>query len=332
MTIASPVSTPAGQSAAAARPGLTPMDDALAQMLARIESLEGCETLSTFDALGRVLAEEVRSLLDVPPADNTSMDGYAMRVADVPAEGTLLPVSQRVPAGVVGEPLQPGTAARIFTGAQLPPGADAVVMQEQCSAVSGEGLGAVQVNTVPTVGQWIRRRGEDVQHGSRGAGRRHAAHARGAGPGGFGGSGLADGGAPPACGAVLHRRRTGDAGRAAEARRDLQLQPLHPAWRCCRASVARWPIWASCPTGWTPPVTRCARPRPGNDLILTSGGVSVGEEDHIKPAVEAEGRLTLWQMAMKPGKPLAFGEVRRPAAEGGAACSWACPATRCRAS
>ena len=318
MTIASPVSTPAGQSAAAAQPGLTPMDDALAQMLARIESLEGCETLSTFDALGRVLAEEVRSLLDVPPADNTSMDGYAMRVADVPAEGTLLPVSQRVPAGVVGEPLQPGTAARIFTGAQLPPGADAVVMQEQCSAVSGEGLGAVQVNTVPTVGQWIRRRGEDVQHGSvvlaactrltpaalglaASVGAASLTVARRPRVALFStGDELVMPGEPLRPGAIYNSNR-------------YTLRALLQSFGCVVADLGIVPDQRA--------ATRAAlrEAAAGHDLILTSGGVSVGEEDHIKPAVEAEGRLTLWQMAMKPGKPLAFGEVRRPAAEGGAA-------------
>ena len=111
------------------------------------------KTVSTFDALQRVLAQDVRSALDVPPEDNSEMDGYALRVADVPAEGTVLPVSQRIAAGQVGRPLQPGTAARIFTGAQVPAGADAVVMQELCEAIApaGDGeLGAVRVRTVPS--------------------------------------------------------------------------------------------------------------------------------------------------------------------------------------
>jgi molybdopterin molybdotransferase len=97
----------------------------------------------------------VRSSLDVPPQDNSSMDGYALRRADVPSAGVELPVSQRIPAGVVGAPLQPGSVARIFTGAQVPAGADAVVMQEQCEVV-GE---RVRVNAIPEPGQWIRRRG-----------------------------------------------------------------------------------------------------------------------------------------------------------------------------
>ena len=138
------------------------LDEALQRLVdgAAAQRIADTEVVSTFEALGRVLAAEVRSGLDVPPADNTSMDGYALRIADVPAAGTRLPVSQRIPAGVVGQPLQPGTAARIFTGAQVPPGADAVVMQEQCQTVDG----AVRVNVVPQAGQWIRRRGEDVKH------------------------------------------------------------------------------------------------------------------------------------------------------------------------
>ena len=148
-----------------ARPPMLSLDEALTRLLevASERALTRSETLPTMAALGRVLADDVRSGLDVPPADNTSMDGYAMRCADVPAPGAVLPVSQRIPAGVVGAALAPGSAARIFTGAQIPAGADAVVMQEQCVALDG---GAVRVETVPMVGQWIRRRGEDIARGA----------------------------------------------------------------------------------------------------------------------------------------------------------------------
>src|SRR6476620_6366446 len=123
----------------APRPPLLALDDAIARMLARVAAppADRAETLSTFDALGRVLAADVRSQIDVPPEDNSAMDGYALRAGDVGAQGTVLPVSQRIAAGSVGAPPAPGTAARIFTGAQVPPGADAVVMQELCSAVDG---------------------------------------------------------------------------------------------------------------------------------------------------------------------------------------------------
>src|SRR6187455_497366 len=137
------------------------LDEAIERLLGQVVPLpaERAESVSTFDALGRVLAEDVRSLLDVPPADNSEMDGYALRVADVAAAGTVLPVSQRIPAGTVGTALEPGTAARIFTGAQVPAGADAVVMQELCAPVEG----GVRIDASPREGQSIRRRGEDVR-------------------------------------------------------------------------------------------------------------------------------------------------------------------------
>jgi molybdopterin molybdotransferase len=296
-----------------------PLDDALAQLRERVQPLAAADHVSTFDALGRVLAAEVRSLLDVPPADNTSMDGYALRAADVPAAGTVLPVAQRVPAGVVGEPLQPGTAARIFTGAQIPAGADAVVMQEQCTAIAapsaGEGLGAVRIDTVPAAGQWIRRRGEDVRHDSvvLAAGTRLTPAALGL---------AASVGAATLT--VARRPRvalfsTGD---------ELVMpgEPLRPGaiYNSNRYTLRALLQSIGCDVsdlGIVPDrldATRAAlrEAAAGHDLILTSGGVSVGEEDHIRPAVEAEGRLTLWQMAIKPGKPLAFGEVRRPGAAG----------------
>src|SRR5436190_11225522 len=140
------------------------LDEAIERLLAQVgaPAPERAETVSTFDALGRVLAEDVRSLIDVPPADNSEMDGYALRAAEVAAPGTVLRVSQRIAAGSVGSALEPGSAARIFTGAQVPAGADAVVMQELCSAVDG----GVRVDAAVRVGQSIRRRGEDVERGA----------------------------------------------------------------------------------------------------------------------------------------------------------------------
>ncbi|MDP9044918.1 MAG: molybdopterin molybdenumtransferase MoeA, partial [Pseudomonadota bacterium] len=119
------------------RAPLMSLDDALARLCGGAVALPS-ERVPTLAALGRVLRHDLVASLDVPPADNTAMDGYAIRCADVPAAGTVLPVSQRIPAGVVGVPLTPGSAARIFTGAQVPAGADAVVMQEHCVA-EGEG-------------------------------------------------------------------------------------------------------------------------------------------------------------------------------------------------
>ncbi|MDM4765824.1 gephyrin-like molybdotransferase Glp [Pelomonas sp. SE-A7] len=290
------------------RPALRSLDEALSQLLGQVQPLGRVETLSTAEALGRVLAEEVRSQLDVPPADNTAMDGYALRAADVAELGAVLPVSQRVPAGVIAGAHQPGTAARIFTGAQIPVGADAVVMQEQCEAIAGDGLGSVRVNTEVQSGQWIRRRGEDVQQGSSvlAAGHRLDAAALGL---------AASVGAAQL--KVSRRVRvalfsTGD---------ELVMpgEPLKPGaiYNSNRFTLRGLLQGLGCEVidlGIVPDqldATRAAlrEATVQSDLIITSGGVSVGEEDHLRPAVQAEGRLDLWQIAIKPGKPLAFGQV-----------------------
>ena len=136
-------------------------EQALEQLLASAHPVDACETVPLAAALGRVLAESVKSAIAVPPHANSAMDGYALRCCDVPAVGVTLPVSQRIPAGSVGHTLAPGTAARIFTGAPIPEGADAVVMQELCA----HGEGGVSVNHVPRGGENIRRAGEDIQIG-----------------------------------------------------------------------------------------------------------------------------------------------------------------------
>jgi molybdopterin molybdotransferase len=293
------------------RPMLS-LDEALARLVAAgaEHPITQTEALSTFDALGRVLAKPVPSHIDVPPEDNTSMDGYVLRCADVAAAGTLLPVSQRIPAGHVGHALQPGTAARIFTGGQVPPGADAVVMQEQCEAVGGDGLGAVMVNAVPEPGQWIRRRGEDVQRGAAvlQRGQRLTPQALGL---------AASVGAATLT--VLRRPRaalfsTGD---------ELQMpgELLRPGaiYNSNRFTLRALLQAGGCEVhdlGIVPDTldaTRDALRRAAAvaDLIVTCGGVSVGDEDHLKPAAQAEGTLEDWQIAIKPGKPLALGRIRR---------------------
>ncbi|HMO49002.1 MAG TPA: molybdopterin molybdotransferase MoeA [Rubrivivax sp.] len=292
------------------RPPLLSLDEALARLVqgAAGRAITDTETVSTFDGLGRVLAAEVHSAIDVPGADNSAMDGYALRTAEAVA-GALLPVSQRIPAGTVGQPLAPGSAARIFTGAQLPPGADAVLMQEQAEALPGEGLGAVRVLAAPAPGDWIRQRGEDVRAGdvvlARGARLTPQALGLAAGVG-------------AAVLQVLRQPRvallcTGD---------ELLMpgQPLKPGaiYNSNRFLLRALLQAGGCDCtdfGIVPDRLQATRDAlrqaaQGHDLILSSGGVSVGEEDHLKPAVQAEGRLDLWQVAIKPGKPLAFGAVR----------------------
>jgi molybdopterin molybdotransferase len=292
----------------APRAPMLSLDEALARLLAAVEPMPASEheIVSTFDAIGRVLQKSVRSTLDVPPADNTAMDGYALRAADVLTPGTVLPVSQRIPAGSIGGPLQPGTAARIFTGAQVPAGADTVVMQEQCEVVGG----GVRVDTVPTSGRWIRRRGEDVRCGDvvLPAGTRLTPQALG----------LA---ATVGAAALTVARRPRVALFSTGDELAMPGEPLKPGaiYNSNRFTLraAIQALGCDCTDlGIVPDnleATREAlrRAAAGCDLIVTSGGVSVGEEDHLRPAVQAEGRIELWQIAIKPGKPLAFGSVRR---------------------
>ena len=297
-----------------ARAPLLTLEDALGRLLLAVAppAASAALTLSTFDALGRILAQDVCSALDVPPADNTSMDGYALRCADVTTLGAVLPVSQRIPAGVVGTALQPGTAARVFTGAQVPEGADAVVMQEQCEAVDGiDGHAAsVRVNALPASGQWVRRRGEDVRAGAvvLAAGTRLTPQALGlaASVGAAElqvarrprvalfstGDELVMPGQPLKPGAIYNSNR-------------YTLRALIQAFGCDCVDLGIVPDRLD--------ATRDALRRAAHDadLIVTSGGVSVGEEDHLRPAVQAEGQIELWQIAVKPGKPFAFGAVRR---------------------
>ena len=289
-------------------PTLLTLDDAVARVLARIDTplASAAEQISTFDALHRILAVDVSSLIDVPPADNSEMDGYAMRSADVTQPGTVLPISQRIPAGVVGDALEPATAARIFTGAQIPAGADAVVMQEQCSVVEA----GVRVEVVPRAGLAIRRRGEDVRRGSvvLQAGLRLSPQALGMAAS-VGAATLRVGRRPR-----VALFSTGD--ELAMPGDVLKPGAIYNSNRFTLRGLIESFGGICDDIGIVPDrldATRGAlkRAAEANDLIVTCGGVSVGEEDHLKPAVEHEGKLDMWQIAIKPGKPLAFGEVFR---------------------
>lgn len=285
---------------------LLTLDDALARLLGALQPLADTETVSTFDALGRVLAVDLHSIADVPAADNSAMDGYALRHGDVPSAGTVLPVSQRVPAGVVGTALKPGTAARIFTGAFVPEGADTVVMQEDCEALDG----AVRVNIVPKPAAAIRRRGEDLAQGAIAL------------PGGTRLTPQALGLAATAGAATLQVTRrprvalfsTGD--ELAMPGEVLKPGAIYNSNRFTLRALIQSLGCECTDLGIVPDQLAATREAlrtaaQGHDFIVTSGGVSVGEEDHLKPAVQAEGALELWQIAIKPGKPLAFGSVRQ---------------------
>ena len=291
------------------KPPMLTAQQALDHLLSHAKPVTECESIAMQACLGRVLAENVNSLVDVPLLDNTSMDGYAVCAADIQNPGSILKIAQRIPAGSVGTELQAGTAARIFTGAPVPPGADAVVMQEDCIIPEGS-TDQVQVNTAPVLGQWIRRRGEDLTAGKTAltAGTFLRPQELGI----------------AASAGLTHlnvKRRVKVAAFFTGDELSLPGEPLKPGgiYNSNRDTLLACLKSLGCDAtdlGIVPDrldATKAAlrKASKDHDLIITSGGVSVGEEDHIKPAVTAEGRLDLWQIAIKPGKPLAFGAVRR---------------------
>jgi len=283
--------------------GLLSVDDALAQLLAGAAPVREIEELPAMQATGRVLARDQASTMDVPPMDNSAMDGFAVRLSDLSPEKKFK-VSQRIPAGSVGKPLAPGTVARIFTGAPVPPGADAIVMQE----FTDGGKDEVQIKKIPRPGDWIRRVGSDIRKGGTilKAGKRLLPQDVGlAASVGiktlpvyrklrlglfFTGDELVMPGDPLAPGKIYNSNRFTLNGLASAFDCDVRDYGIVPDDLQATRDVLR-------------------RAAGENDLIVTSGGVSVGEEDYVKPAVEAEGSLLMWRIAMKPGRPLAFGKV-----------------------
>ena len=284
--------------------GLLSVDEALDVLLAGARPVEETEEVPTLEASGRVLARAQVSTMDVPPMDNSAMDGYAMRAADVPAPDTRLKVAQRIQAGATGTALAPGGAARIFTGAPIPQGADAIVMQEFC-AVDGD---YVVVKKRPQPGEWVRLRGSDVRKG----------------------------GEVLAAGIRLRPQDTGLAASVGIAKLPLYRRvrlglfftgdelvmpgdPLPPGriYNSNRFTLNGLARSFGCEVrdyGIVPDnleATRAMLRRAAGecDVIVTSGGVSVGDADFVKPAVEAEGSLLMWKIAMKPGRPLAFGRI-----------------------
>ena len=293
------------------RAPLTPLEDALAAVLAQAQPLPGAAFVDLLQADGRVLAADCIAPLQVPPLDNSAMDGYAVRSAEVAQAGAVLPVSQRIPAGQVGTALQVGTVARIFTGAPLPPGADAIVMQEDCTVLDD---GRVRFDAVPQPGQFVRRAGQDIALGSTAlqAGLRLTPAALGLAAS----LGLAQ--LPVARRPRVALFSTGDelALPGSIAPQDLPPGHIFNSNRYVLASLLqRW--GCEVVDGGILPDDRAAthaalaQAAQDCDLLVTSAGVSVGEEDHVRPVVEQLGALSLWKIAMKPGKPFAFGHVRR---------------------
>ena len=290
------------------RPPLRSLDDVRAELLGHASVLGDVETVSAFDADGRVLAQDLVSPLQVPPNDNSAMDGYAVRVADL-AAGAPLPVSQRIAAGAEGSALAPASVARIFTGAPVPPGADAVVMQEDAQV---EPDGRVLFKAVPPAGQHVRRAGEDVALGAvvLPRGRRLDAAALGMAAS----IGLAE--VPVARRPRVALFSTGD---ELVLPGDVPPDQMKPGaiYNSNRFFLRALLLRLGCevtdlgavPDRLDATVQALQTAARGNDLIVTSGGVSVGEEDHVKPAVQALGTLELWQLAIKPGKPFAYGRV-----------------------
>jgi molybdopterin molybdotransferase len=297
-----------------------PLDEAIAVLLAKAQPVLSSESVITFDADGRVLAQDLVSGLTVPPRDNSAMDGYAVRVADCATPGAELVVAQRIPAGTVGTPLAAGTAARIFTGAQIPEGADAVVMQEDTTATPQEGgLGSVRIAIVPAAGQWVRRAGEDVASGDvvLKKGERLTPAALGL-----------------AASVGFHKLQVARKPRVAMlSTGDELVMPGEVAPDAMkpgaiynsnrffmRALLHRLGCEVNdlgiVPDDREATIAALRDAAEASDLIITTGGVSVGEEDHIRAALQSLGELQLWSLSMKPGKPFAYGSIARSNGQG----------------
>jgi len=264
----------------------------------------GNENVDLKACLGRVLAADVVSSIDVPPADNSAMDGYALRREDWQGADHALEISQRITAGTPPAPLKPGTVARIFTGAETPEGADVVVMQEKCKADGNH----VYLDSVGNIGANIRPRAQDIAQGGTVLQKGHRLRAQDLGLiASLGiasvnvrrrlkvaiistGEELVEPGKPLKPGQIYNSNR-------------YMLQALVEGWGF---EVLDFGITADDPQIIRGTLAEASREA---DAIVTTGGVSVGEEDHVKAVVESLGHIDLWRVAIKPGKPFAFGDV-----------------------
>lgn len=283
---------------------LLSVEQAIEKILLPAVAVKEAETVEILDALNRVLAEDVRSTINVPGYDNSAMDGYAVYSQDCKVSGTQLPVSQRIAAGQIGAELVEGTAARIFTGAPIPVGADAVVMQEMCERNND----SVTINTVVDAAANIRRAGEDIANGSvvLKSGTRLRPQELGllASVGlaklkvkrklkvatFFTGNELVTPGNPLVSGQIYNSNR-------------YTLRGLLQSMDCEIIDLGIVPDTLNATIEVLKKAVALA------DLVITSGGVSVGEEDYVRTALEQLGELSMWRIAMKPGKPVAFGKI-----------------------
>jgi len=273
-------------------------------LIAAIPPLTTTETVDLLAGLGRVLAVDVLAPINVPAFANSAMDGYALCYQDVVGVGASLAVSQRIAAGSSPTPLQRGTVARIFTGAPLPSGADTVIMQEDVTLADD----VITLNAPLTHGAYVRDIGADITRGALlfAKGTRLSAANVGL---------LASVGITHL--QVVRRARvalltTGDelvmpgttltAGKIYNSNHFLLLSLLRNLG--CEIVGA-----STAPDQLDRTIETLRDVAARADLVITCGGVSVGEEDHVKHAIEAIGKLAFWRVAIKPGKPLAFGRI-----------------------
>ncbi len=280
------------------------VSEAVTELRTASRLLVAAQSTALTDALGRVLAEDITAPIDVPPADNSAMDGYAFRHADWAGPDQPLPLSQRIAAGFAPRALAPGTAARIFTGAQIPAGADTVVMQECCTGDSN----SVLIRESPTIGTNIRRRAQDVETGQVVL---HAgARIRPQDAGMIASLGIAQiQSYRPLKVAVMS-----NGSELAEPGDALRPGQIYNSNRYMMSGLMKAWGFEVLDLGIVPDEPQEIRARLGEagrraDVIISAGGVSVGEEDHIRDVVDSLGRIDLWKVSIKPGKPFAFGNV-----------------------